>query len=132
MADPSAQVAPPLLTHLHCLSKMPYPPIATLAVEMVGDLLLRAPAAVQQHPFQWTMLDTPGDGSLFLVWVPPMLNGGCASDGFVWVDVDQGYSMELPKGYVSWTSLFIFLFLKYDIAEVLVSNSRSLAVDSFQ
>lgn len=66
---------------------------------MVGDLLLRAPLAVQQHPFQWTMLDTPGDGSLFLVWVPPMLNGGCASDGFVWADADQGYSMELPKGY---------------------------------
>ncbi|KAF8424887.1 hypothetical protein EV426DRAFT_71811 [Tirmania nivea] len=99
MADPSAQVAPPLLAHLHCLSKMPYPPVASLLVEMVGDLLLRAPTTVQQHPFHWTMLDTPGDGSLFLVWVPPMLNGGCASDGFVWADADQGYSMELPKGY---------------------------------
>jgi len=110
---------------------MPYPPVTTLAVEMVGDLLLKAPAAVQQYPLQWTMLDTPADGSLFLVWVPPMLNGGCASDGFVWADADQGYSMELPKGYVSWTFLIYISFSKYDIAEVWVQNSRSRAVDSF-
>lgn len=101
MADPSMQVAPPLLGHLHCLSKMPYPPVATLAVEMVGELLLKGPAAAQQYPFQWTMLDTPVDGSLFLVWVPPLLSTACASDGFVWADPDQGFSMELPKGYVS-------------------------------
>ncbi|KAI5797873.1 hypothetical protein DFH27DRAFT_92689 [Peziza echinospora] len=99
MADPSSQVAPPLLGHLHCLSKMSYAPVASISVELVGDLLLKAPLAAQQYPFTWTMLDTPPEGSLFLVWVPPMLNGGCASDGFVWADPDQGYSMELPKGY---------------------------------
>ena len=60
-----------------------------------------------------------------------MLNGGCASDGFVWADADQGYSMELPKGYVSWTFLIYISFSKYDIAEVWVQNSRSRAVDSF-
>ncbi|KAF8469001.1 hypothetical protein BDZ91DRAFT_721549 [Kalaharituber pfeilii] len=99
MADPASQVAPPLLTHLHCVSKTPYPPLASITVEMIGEMLLKAPQTAQQYPFTWTMLDTPPEGSLFLVWVPPMLNGGCASDGFVWVDPDQGYSMETPKGY---------------------------------
>ena len=118
MEDPSLQVAAPLLTHLHCLSKMVYPPLANLRVEMVGELLLQAPETSRQFDFSWQMLNTPPDDSLFLVWVPPILNGGCASDGYVWVNSDQGYSMELLNGYVSllfyppqFFFLFLFLFL---------------------
>ena len=121
MEDPSSQVAAPLLTHLHCLSKMPYPPFASLPVETVGELLLQAPEASRKQLFSWQMLNTPPDNSVFLVWVPPMLNGGCASDGYVWIDSDQGYSMELPKGYVSvvllpyFFSFFSFLSLSSSI-----------------
>ena len=110
MADPdhgpASLVAPPLLVHLHCLSKMPYPSFHSLNIEMIGEMLIKAPITAQQHPFTWTMLDTPPEGSLFLVWIPPILSNGCASDGFVWADNDVGFSMEWQKGYVSSTSVF--------------------------
>ncbi|KAI9775144.1 MAG: hypothetical protein M1839_001395 [Geoglossum umbratile] len=49
--------------------------------------------------FNWTYLDAPPDGSLYLVWQPLMQMGThFASDGYIWTDPEQAYTLE-AKGY---------------------------------
>ncbi|KAI9767434.1 MAG: hypothetical protein M1840_005663 [Geoglossum simile] len=49
--------------------------------------------------FNWTYLDAPPDGSLYLVWQPLLQMGThFASDGYIWTDPEQAYTLE-AKGY---------------------------------
>jgi hypothetical protein len=116
MNDPAQGVAPALvsdifksidttdrsqLPHLHLLSSVRYPTFANVPVDAIVDFLLKAPSVVQTTPFNWTFLDGPADGSLYLVWQPlNQLNTQFSSDGYVWADPEQAFTME-SKGYVS-------------------------------
>ena len=50
--------------------------------------------------FNWTYLDAPSDGSLYLAWQPlAQMGTHFASDGYIWTDPEQAYTLE-AKGYV--------------------------------
>ena len=72
-----------------------------MSVETIVDYLLQAPNITRSTaPMNWTYLEAPGDGTVLLVWQPPQLATHFASDGFVWADPEQAFSLD-AKGYVS-------------------------------
>ncbi|KAI5841828.1 hypothetical protein DFP73DRAFT_498600 [Morchella snyderi] len=98
MGDPSASVSPQLLHHLHAVCVMKYPIYQSIQPDHLIDLLLKAPAVVQQYPFMWTMIEPPAAGTLMLSWHPPQMGTGCASDGYVWADPENVHTVDV-KGY---------------------------------
>ena len=48
----------------------------------------------------WMYIDAPPDGTVMLVWQPlAQLGTRFASDGYIWADAEQSFSME-ARGYV--------------------------------
>ncbi|KAI9824878.1 MAG: hypothetical protein M1832_001483 [Thelocarpon impressellum] len=99
MNDPSGGVPPALLQHVHLLSNFRFPTVAHMSVEAIVDYLLQAPNITRHAaPMNWTYLDAPADGTVLLVWQAPQLGTHFASDGYVWADPEQAFSLD-AKGY---------------------------------
>lgn len=83
------------------LSTYSFPIHQSITQDQVLDYLTKAPSIINDvRPVAWTYLAPPGDGTVFLAWQPQMrLGNRFASDGYVWGDQEQTYSMEL-RGYV--------------------------------
>ncbi|KAI9846212.1 MAG: hypothetical protein M1838_001373 [Thelocarpon superellum] len=95
MNDPSNGVPPALLHHVHLLSNFRFPTVAHMSVETIVDYLLQA-VNITRHtaPMNWTYLDAPADGTVLLVWQPGQLGTHFASDGYVWADPEQAFSLD--------------------------------------
>ena len=71
-----------------------------MTVETIVDYLLQAPSITRQtSPMIWTYLNAPVDGTVLLVWQPPQLGPNYASDGYIWADPEQAFTLD-AKGYV--------------------------------
>ena len=72
-----------------------------MSVENIVDYLLQAPSVTRQtSPMNWTYLNAPADGTVLLVWQAPQLGPVFASDGYIWADPEQAFSLD-GKGHVS-------------------------------
>ena len=88
------------LQHVHLLSNFRFPTVAHMTVEAIVDYLLQAPNITRHTaPMNWTYLDAPADGTVLLVWQPSQLGNHFASDGYIWADPEQAFSLD-AKGYV--------------------------------
>ncbi|OAL73365.1 hypothetical protein A7D00_1391 [Trichophyton violaceum] len=101
MQDPARGVPPQLLPHLHLVSSYRYPASAAFTHETAVEYLLAAPKVVRElQPMHWTYLDGPPDNTVMLTWQPlNHLGTNFASDGYVWADVEQAYTVEV-RGYI--------------------------------
>ncbi|KAF1816708.1 DUF1750-domain-containing protein [Eremomyces bilateralis CBS 781.70] len=122
MQDPSFRVPASLLPHIHLLSAYSFPIYQTITQDQVFEYLLKAPSIINDiRPVAWTFLAPPGDGTMFLAWQPQMrLGSRFASDGYVWGDQEQTYSMEL-RGYTMEVLIHRF---GYRPGENVASHSR--------
>ncbi|KAI9803807.1 MAG: hypothetical protein M1825_001687 [Sarcosagium campestre] len=99
MNDPSSGVPPVLLPHVHLLSGFQFPLVAQMSVDTVVKYLTQAPEITRHTaPMTWQFIDAPRDGTVLLVWQAPQLATHFASDGYVWAEAEQAYSMD-AKGY---------------------------------
>ncbi|KAI9800161.1 MAG: hypothetical protein M1833_003488 [Piccolia ochrophora] len=99
MNDPSSGVPPVLLPHVHLLSNFQFPVMAHLPVDTIVKYLTQAPDITRHTtPMMWQFTDAPRDGTILLEWQAPQLGNHFASDGYVWADAEQAYTMD-AKGY---------------------------------
>jgi hypothetical protein len=86
------------------ISSHRYPQVATFGVEQAYRYLLDAPSIVKQiAPMAWQYLAAPGDGQLWLEWLPlEKTEHPYPSDGYAWGDMEQvmrhdygGYQIEM-------------------------------------
>ncbi|KAK2839152.1 hypothetical protein FQN49_006427, partial [Arthroderma sp. PD_2] len=101
MQDPAGGVPPQLLPHMHLVSSYRYPATAAFTHETAVEYLLSAPKVVRElQPMHWMYLDGPPDNTVMLTWQPlNHLGTNFASDGYVWADVEQAYTVEV-RGYI--------------------------------
>lgn len=80
-------------TQLWCKATLQYPTVNQLPLESVGDMLAKATNLVGTANFQWSYIDKPADGSIYLVY---MQSGAPAPpDGFMYMDNEQPYTMNI-------------------------------------
>ncbi|KIH86705.1 hypothetical protein SPBR_08190 [Sporothrix brasiliensis 5110] len=101
-ADPSHNVHPDLLPHIHLISAYRYPLVPRFGIPEVTEWLLNSPRIARDGaPFFWTFLDTPQDGSIILTWQPLQRMGTeFASDGYVWPRGETFYQHEIRDGLI--------------------------------
>ncbi|KAF2687948.1 DUF1750-domain-containing protein [Lentithecium fluviatile CBS 122367] len=99
-ADPSAQVPPQLLPHVHLVSCYRFPTLPSLPPAHALEYLVKGPSIVKDAAaVAWTFFTTPPpDGSVLLTWQPPRLGTHFASDGLIWADAEVAYDMNI-RGY---------------------------------
>ncbi|KAJ5585515.1 uncharacterized protein N7459_005315 [Penicillium hispanicum] len=84
---------------MHLVSRNRYPQMHMMPTETAVEYLTSAPRVCQQQPMHWTFLDGPVDGTVMLTWQPLQhLGNNFASDGYVWADVEQAFTIE-ARGY---------------------------------
>ncbi|EPE08313.1 hypothetical protein F503_01096 [Ophiostoma piceae UAMH 11346] len=101
-SDPSHNVHPDLLPHIHLISAYRYPLVPRFGIPDVTEWLLNVPRIAREGaPFFWTYLDTPQDGSIILTWQPlQRLGTEFASDGYVWPRGEVYYQHEIRDGLI--------------------------------
>lgn len=52
-----------------CKATLQYPTVNQLPLESVGDMLNKASNLATTANFQWSYIDKPADGSIFLVYI---------------------------------------------------------------
>jgi hypothetical protein len=52
-----------------CKATLQYPTVSQLPLESVGDMLNKASNLATTANFQWSFIDKPADGSIFLVYL---------------------------------------------------------------
>ncbi|KAF2134808.1 DUF1750-domain-containing protein [Dothidotthia symphoricarpi CBS 119687] len=98
--DPSAQVPPHLLAHVHLISSYRFPTLPSLQPAQALEYLIKGPQIVRDtSPVAWTYFASPPqDGTVVLAWQPPRMHTHFASDGIVWADAETAYDMN-ARGY---------------------------------
>ncbi|OCK82999.1 DUF1750-domain-containing protein [Lepidopterella palustris CBS 459.81] len=98
--DPSANVPQFVLPHVHLVSSYRFPHLAQLQPQTAFEYLLNAPKIVNDaSPVAWTYFQAPPpDGTVLLVWQPPLMQTRFASDGYIWAEPEATYTMDI-RGY---------------------------------
>ncbi|ORY77389.1 hypothetical protein BCR37DRAFT_389197 [Protomyces lactucae-debilis] len=78
---------------LWCKASLQYPTVNQLALEAVVEMLAKGMTFAQTAPFQWSYIDRPPDGSIFLVYMPN--NQRPPPDGFMYMDNEQDYHVNV-------------------------------------
>ncbi|CAK7272637.1 hypothetical protein SEPCBS57363_005230 [Sporothrix epigloea] len=101
-ADPSHNVHPDLLPHIHLISAYNYPLVPRFGISEVTEWLLSSPRIARDGaPFFWTFLDAPQNGSVILTWQPLQRMGtDFASDGYIWPRGETYYQHEIRDGLI--------------------------------
>ncbi|CAK7263063.1 hypothetical protein SEPCBS119000_000292 [Sporothrix epigloea] len=101
-ADPSHNVHPDLLPHIHLISAYNYPLVPRFGIPEVTEWLLNAPRIARDGaPFFWTFLDAPQNGSVILTWQPLQRMGTeFATDGYVWPRGETYFQHEIRDGLI--------------------------------
>lgn len=68
----------------------------SLPNEKAASMLLRAIQFAQTTPFQWSYIDRPSDGQLFLIFVPPQLS--FPTDGIRYLEAEQRMVVPISNG----------------------------------
>lgn len=102
MADPTVNIQPVLLGHLHLVVTQSAPlQLQPLQIERALEQLLQAPHTIRNRPVSWQYWHAPRDGSTFVAWqATNQLRTDFASDGYVWSGPEQVFSRDL-RGCVS-------------------------------
>ena len=80
-------------SQLWCKATLQYPTVNQLPLESVGDMLTKATNLVSTANFQWSYIDKPADGSIFLVYI--QAGTPAPPDGYMYMDSEQPYTMNI-------------------------------------
>ncbi|KAF2664570.1 DUF1750-domain-containing protein [Microthyrium microscopicum] len=98
LSNPSDNVDPPLLRHLHLIVIPHMPRNVHPPDNYVIDVLAKAPNIVKERPVTWQFVSPQEPGTMFIEWIPLQQSGNFPSDGFGWYDPERSYEHELPGG----------------------------------
>jgi hypothetical protein len=89
------------LPHIHLVSSHRYPTLQQLPPENAVEFLLQAPRVVKDvAPMSWQYFQQPpNDGTVFLAWQPPQRQLRFSTDGYLWVDPEATFRVDV-RGYV--------------------------------
>ncbi|KAL9057799.1 MAG: hypothetical protein Q9162_002140 [Coniocarpon cinnabarinum] len=102
MEDPSYNVPPALLEHVHLISSHRFPAHQqSLPLDTITEHLLAAPLILRDRAaVSWQYIRPPPNGTIFLAWqAHNQLHNTFATDGYIWPEPEQQVQKDC-KGYV--------------------------------